>query len=157
MDKRTAALVAVAGVVAAGAIGARFSPADSRTGLWYATLNKPDFTPPGPAIGAAWGVLELLMAGAGYRLLRARRSGARSTALAGWAGTLAGLAGYPFLFFGQKRLAASTGASAAMLASAVTTAIAARAADRSAAAMTLPLLAWLSFATFLSEEVWRRN
>ncbi|MBC7799290.1 MAG: tryptophan-rich sensory protein, partial [Gemmatimonadaceae bacterium] len=120
-------------------------------------LRKPPFTPPGPAIGAAWGVLELLLAGTGYRLLRRPPSDARNAAVGAWSLTLLGLAGYPWLFFRRKRLAASTVASGAMLLSAAGTAIAAREVDRPAAAMTVPLLLWLGFATLLSEELWRRN
>jgi len=43
----------------AGIIGAVFTtPAING---WYATLNKPSFTPPGSLIGAVWTVLFLLM------------------------------------------------------------------------------------------------
>jgi len=34
---------------------------------------------------------------------------------------------------------------------------AARESDPPSAAMTVPLLLWLGFATFLGEELWRRN
>jgi tryptophan-rich sensory protein len=70
---------------------------------------------------------------------------------------LLGLAGYPWLFFRQKQLGSSAVASASMLATALGTAAAARDVDPPAAAMTVPLTVWLGFATFLSEELWRRN
>jgi len=54
-------------------------------------------------------------------------------------------------------LGSSAVASAAMLAAALGTAAAARDVDRPAATMTVPLMLWLGFATFLSEELWRRN
>lgn len=157
MDKKSAAVVAVGSVLAAAALGARNGPQRPMTALWYASLRKPSYTPPGPAIGAAWGALELLLAGAGYRLLVAPRNEARSAAVGSWVLTLVGLAGYPWLFFRQKQLGSSTVASASMLAAAIGTAAAAREVDRPAAAMTLPLTMWLSFATLLSEELWRRN
>lgn len=157
MDKRGSALVAGAAVLTAAAVGARHGPQRPATGAWYALLRKPAYTPPGPVIGAAWGALELLLAGAGYRLLRARRTEARTAAVGAWSLTLLGLAGYPWLFFRQKRLTSSTVASGAMLASALGTAVAAREVDKPAAAMTVPLLLWLGFATVLSEEIWRRN
>ncbi len=157
MDKRLAALVAVGGVGVAGILGARNGPQRPMTALWYARLHKPDFTPPGPAIGAAWSVLELLLAASGYRLLRAPRSGARGVAVGTWALTLLGLAGYPFLFFRRKRLGASAVASGTMLAAAIGTAAASRTVDPKAAALTAPLTLWLAFATVLSEELWRRN
>lgn len=152
-----AALVAFAGVSAAGAAGAGNGPQRPTTALWYALLRKPPFTPPGPAVGAAWGLLEMSLVAIGYRLLRAPPGAARRAALGGWSLTLLGLAGYPWLFFGRKRLAASSAASGAMLASAVGMAAAARDIDRPAAVLSLPLIGWLGFATLLGEELWRRN
>jgi tryptophan-rich sensory protein len=157
MNKQAAAVVAVGSVLAAAALGARNGPQRPMTALWYASLRKPPLTPPGPVVGAAWGALELLLAGAGYRLLQARPGGARSAAVGSWALTLLGLAGYPWLFFRQKQLGSSAVASASMLAAALGTAAAARDVDPPAAAMTVPLTVWLGFATFLSEELWRRN
>lgn len=157
MDKRSAAAVAVGGVLVAAVLGARNGPQQPRAALWYARLDKPRFTPPGPVIGAAWGALELLLAGSGYRLLQARGTEARTAAIGSWALTLVGLAGYPWLFFRRKQLGESTVASASMLAAALGTVAAACEVDRQAALMTVPLTLWLSFATLLSEELWRRN
>jgi tryptophan-rich sensory protein len=98
-----------------------------------------------------------LLAGSGYRLLRAAPSTARITALSGWGLTLLGLAGYPWLFFRKRRLGMSALVAGAMMASAATTALAARKVDGPAAALTTPLIAWLAFATLLSAELLRRN
>ncbi len=157
MDRNTSALVAAAAVLAAAVTGARNGPQRPSTAAWYALLRKPGYTPPGPLIGAAWTVLETLLAATGYRLLRAPTTATRNAALGAWGLTLTGLAGYPWLFFRRKRLASSTAAAGAMLASATGLAYAAREVDRPAAAMTVPLLLWLGFATVLSEELWRRN
>ena len=157
MNKTESAAIAGGLVLVAGALGARNGPQRPVTAAWYALLRKPAYTPPGPLIGGVWGVLELLLACAGYRLLRHGSTPARTAAVGGWMLTLAGLAGYPWLFFREKRLASSTGASAAMLAAAAGTAVAARSVDRPAMAMTVPLCLWLGFATVLSEELWRRN
>jgi tryptophan-rich sensory protein len=108
-------------------------------------------------IGPVWITLEVLLATTGYRLLRAPSTPLRAAAVASWGMTLVGLAGYPWLFFRKKRLAASALTSASMLVSATGLAVAAREVDKPAAAMTVPLMAWLSFATLLSEELWRRN
>ena len=157
MNRKTSAFVACAAVMTAGLIGAQNGPQRPTTALWYGLLRKPGYTPPGPLIGAAWSALELLLVGTGYRLLRAPRTNARNVAIGAWSLTLAGLAGYPWLFFRQKRLASSSVAAGTMLASAVGMAVAARKVDKPAAAMAAPLLLWLSFATVLSEELWRRN
>jgi tryptophan-rich sensory protein len=157
MNKSNAALVAGSAVLAAAVLGARQGPQQPRNALWYARLRKPDYTPPGPVIGATWGVLETLLVAAGYRLLRLPDSPPREKALAAWACSLIGLAAFPYLFFRRKRLGQSTAASAAMLAAAVGTALHAREVDGPAAAMTVPLLGWVAFATVLSGDLYRRN
>ena len=157
VNRTTSALVSGIAVVSAAAIGAQNGPHQPATAAWYALLRKPAPTPPGPAIAGAWGLLEILLSLTGYKLLRASQSGSRNAALCTWLLTLAGLAGYPWLFFARKRLAASTAASSAMLASATGLAIAARRVDKPAAMMTVPLLLWLGYASLLSEELWRRN
>jgi len=157
MNKAGSATLAGAAVLGAGAVGARNGPQNPATALWYGRLHKPRYTPPGPLIGVAWTVLEGLLVVTGYRLLRAPKTTSRGVALAAWSATLLGLGGYPWLFFGKRRLASSTAASGAMLLSAAALAAAAEKVDRPAAAMTVPLLLWLTFATVLSEELWRKN
>ena len=142
MGKAKTALVASTAVFTAAAFGASNGPGRPLTALWYALLRKPDYTPPGSVVGPVWITLELLLAAAGYRLMRAPSTPGRSAAMFSWAATLAGLAGYPWLFFRQKRLAASALASGTMLASATGLAVAARGVDRPAAVsythLTLP-------------------
>ena len=92
MDKTASALISGTAVLLAATVGAPQWAAAPRRCIWYARLRKPGFTPPGPVVGAAWSVLELLLAAAGYRLLQARRGPSRSMAVGTWALTLAGLA-----------------------------------------------------------------
>ena len=157
MNKTASACIATIAVVVCGLVGGANGPQQPRAAAWYLRLRKPSYTPPGPAIGGTWGILEGLLVASGYRLLRARSSPARTIALGGWGLTLLGLAGFPWLFFRERRLAASTLAAGAMLASAATSAIAARKVDGGAAELTTPVIAWLAFATLLSEELFRKN
>ena len=157
MDKTASALVSAGAVLTAATLGARNGPQRPATAVWYALLRKPSYTPPGPAIGAVWGVLEVLLAGTGYRLLQAKPGDARNAAVGAWGATLLGLAGFPYLFFREKKLASSTVASGAMLVTALGTVVAAREVDKPAAAMTVPLTLWVGFATVLSAQLWRRN
>lgn len=157
MRSKSAALLAGGAVFAAALIGAQRGPQHPRTALWYASLRKPSFTPPDPAIGAAWAVLDTLISISGYRLLRAPPSPARSTALTSWALSVAGIAGYPWVFFGRKELGESTAVVGAMLVSASTYVVASTQVDRPAAALGIPLVLWVGFAGLLSEELWRRN
>lgn len=157
MRSQTAALIAGSAVFAAALIGSRRGPQHPRTALWYASLRKPSYTPPGPAIGAAWAVLDTLLSVSGYRLLKSPPSTARTTALTSWSLSVAGIAGYPWVFFGRKRLGESAVVVGAMLASASAYVAAAERVDRPAAAMGIPLVLWVGFAGLLSEELWRRN
>ena len=157
MVKTTALASSIGAVLVAGTVGGRFGPQRPDRAVWYARLRKPSYTPPGPVIGLAWGVLDSLLCVTGYRLLSRPSGPARNIAVGAWGMTLAGLAGYPALFFGARSLGGSLTASAGMLAAAATASAAASQVDRTAAAANLPLVGWTAFATLLSEEVWRRN
>jgi translocator protein len=157
MNKIAAASLSTGAVVAANLVGQRFGPQHPRTALWYASLRKPSYTPPGPVIGVAWTVLDALLCVAGYRLLTARPGPMRTAAVAAWGLDVLGLAGFPWVFFGRKKLGASTAVSGGMLASAAAAVSTAACVDPIAAAAEVPLVAWLGFATLLSEEIWRRN
>lgn len=157
MNTKASAWTAGLAVAVCGVLGSLNGPQQPRAAIWYLRLRKPGFTPPGPAIGATWGILEILLVISGYRLLRRRSSARRTLALGGWTLTLAGLAGFPWVFFRERRLGASTLVAGAMLASAATTAVAAWEVDAPAAELTTPLIGWLAFATLLSGELRRRN
>jgi benzodiazapine receptor len=156
--KQTTALTLAVGAVATAAlIGGNFGPQRPLAGAWYAALRKPPYTPPGRAVGAVWGVLDVLLCVTGYRLLTSRASIGRAVALTCWLGDLAGLAGFPAIFFGGRKLGASTSTAAAMFASATATSATAAHVDPVAAVASTPLVLWTAFATLLSEELWRRN
>ena len=155
-----AALGAVAGAMALTAwSGRRFSPTlnHPRTRRWYRLLDKPGFTPPGPAFGGAWGVIELILGYGGYRLLRRPSSPARNAAAALWLANNLAIAGWSALFFGRRALGPSALVAGGMIAVAGGYAAVAARTDRTAAVTALPLMGWLGFATLLAEEVWRRN
>ncbi len=159
MQKNVAA--AVAAVAAVGALlgGSQFNPGPQhpRTALWYARLEKPGFTPPGPVFGVAWTALDGLLAYTGYRLLSRSPSTARRFALAAWLLTLFGIPAFSWRFFGARQADEALGVSATMLASAAGLTAAASQVDRNATVASIPLIGWLIFATVLQEEVWRRN
>ena len=61
------------------------------------------------------------------------------------------------MFFGQKALGWATVESAALGASAVSYVSAACEVDRTAGRLGIPLALWVTFATLLSEIIWRKN
>ena len=157
MNRSAAALVSVASVATAAVVGGRYGPQRPREAVWYGSLRKPSITPPGYAIGITWGVLETLLCVTGYRMLTRPGSAARTTALTGWWATLGGLAGFQAVFFGRKKLGASTAVAVGMLASTSVTALSAARADTVSAVAMTPLVLWTALAALLSEEVWRWN
>ena len=157
MRNLTAIAASGLAVATCAAVGTLNGPQRPSRALWYVALRKPEATPPGPVVGATWGVLETLLAVSGHRLLREPRSSRRDAALAGWGVVLLGLAGFPYLFFRERRVGAATATAGVMLAASATAVVAARPVDRTAAALLVPVTAWLAFATALSANLWRSN
>nr|WP_183984123.1 TspO/MBR family protein [Sphingomonas jinjuensis] len=157
---RLAALTAVAAMLGASAlVGRRNAPDGTHPGIrrWYRKLDKPGYTPPDAVFGAVWPVLETGLAVGGYRLLRQPSSPARNTALGLWLVNGAMIGGWTQLFFREHRLGASAAASGAMVATGAAYVAAAARVDRPAAAVAVPFVAWLGFATLLAGRIWRDN
>ena len=154
-----AAGLALGVVFASLMVGQRSSPGPDhpRTKRWYRRLEKPDFTPPMPVFPIAWTAIEAALAYGGYRLLRSESSPERTTALALWITNQVGIAGWSEIFFGHRSPGWGTIASAGLGANAVGYVVTARHTDEVASTLGVPLVAWIAFATLLSEEIWRKN
>ena len=159
MSPMLAAGLAIGAVTAALLIGKRAGPTPDhpRTMLWYGSLEKPGFTPPSPVYPIAWTGIQAALAYAGYRLMRAKSSPQRTAALVLWTANQVGIGGWSEIFFGQRAPGLGTVVSAALGAGAVGYVATAEKVDSIAAKLGLPLVAWVAFATLLSEEIWRRN
>jgi len=90
-------------VAAAGWLGARYSPRDLRTRLWYKRLEKPSYNPPNYVFPIVWASLYSLIAISGWRVWREEDSPERARALRLWAMQLATNAEWTRLFFGEHR------------------------------------------------------
>ena len=119
-------------------------------------MEKPNFTPPAPVYGIAWTGIQAALAYGGYRLLRRPSSPARTRALSLWGINQAAIAGWSEIFFGLRAPGAGTLAAGVMVGTAAAYVVAASREDDQAAAAGVPLVLWVSFATLLAEEVWRR-
>lgn len=159
LSPRSASGLAVGVVAAALLLGGRSrpSPDQPRTKRWYDRLRKPGFTPPSPVFALAWPVIQAAQAYSGYKLLRLPASPERNAAIAFWSVNQVGVAGWSEVFFGQRAPGWATIGSAALGGSAIGHVVAARQVDARAAIAGMPLVAWVSFATLLAEEVWRQN
>jgi benzodiazapine receptor len=154
--KRSATVgVAVAAVTTAALIGGRFGPQNRKAAVWYGVASQAFIHTSRTGDRRVWAVLEILLCITGYRLLTSCPGRTGVVALTCWFTDLAGLAGFPATFFGSKRLGATV--ATALFASATATAATSAGVDPIAGVAATPLVLWTAFATFLSEELWRRN
>jgi tryptophan-rich sensory protein len=143
---------ATAGVAALGAL-ASGAPARSP---WLRTLRRPPRRPPSAVFGPIWTALHALVATSGYRVWRTH-SVARDRALALWGAQLALHAAWSPLFFGARRPRAALAVLSALAPAAAAYAWTARRADRKAAALAIPFVAWTGFALSLNADLARRS
>ncbi len=125
---------------------------------WYPTLEKPPFNPPNWIFGPVWTTLYLLMGIAQYQV--AQRGGHSEPARrAQWIyGLQLGLNTlWSVLFFGRRSPAAALVGIAALWVAVLLTILTFAQISRRAAALLVPYLLWVSFASLLNEEIWRRN
>jgi tryptophan-rich sensory protein len=128
-------------------------------GDWYASLAKPDWTPPTWVFGPAWTILYVMMALAAWRLWRRRHARPRESrrALALFAVQLALNLAWTPVFFGMQRPDLALLVIVLLWAAIAATIVAAWRACRTAAALLVPYLAWVTFATALNMAIWRLN
>lgn len=114
-------------------------PADAARGNWL--------LPPGWVVGAVWMVLLSLLAVAYWWLASAEEPDARR--LAPWVVVLIAFClAYPFYTFGFRSIAMAIIGDVATIAGAAVLARRARRSSRLASALILPVVVWVSYATF---------
>jgi tryptophan-rich sensory protein len=148
----------VGSALAAGAIGAVFSPAASSAArLWYAALAKPGWTPPNSWFGPVWTALYVLMGIAAWLIWRERYHRGRNAALAAYGIQLLLNAAWAPLFFGARNIGAGLFVIVALWL-AIAWTVREFAAVKAAAAMLLgPYLVWVGFASWLNLSIWKLN
>jgi tryptophan-rich sensory protein len=151
-------ILALVGFIAAsftaGAIGSWATFPHVRT--WYPLLNKPDWNPPGWVFGPVWSLLYVLMGVAIWRAWRAGGPAARGL-VAGYFLQLGLNALWSVLFFGLKQPAWALVDIIALWGLLVWLLVGLGRTDRVAAALWLPYVVWVSFATVLNLAIVRLN
>jgi benzodiazapine receptor len=148
------ALAFVVGCEAVGLAGAAVTNPGSD---WYRALAKPPFQPPAWVFGPAWTLLYALMGLAAWRVWRRRPAPGVRRALGLFAAQLALNAAWSPVFFGAHAIGVALAILVALTALVAWTIVAFRRVDRPAAALMLPYLAWLLFATTLNASILRLN
>jgi tryptophan-rich sensory protein len=124
---------------------------------WYPTLAKPAFTPPSWVFGPVWTTLYLLMGVALYLVWRSDRGRVRRVALAAFGVQLVLNAAWSLVFFGSREIFGGLVVIVALLAVILATMALFARIDRRAAALLVPYLLWVGFATALNYELWQLN
>lgn len=145
-----ALLVFLALVAGAAAVGAQFQP-----GAWYAALAKPDWTPPNWLFAPVWTALYVAIATSGWLVWR--RTPRVGAPLALWAAQLVLNAAWSWLFFGLHRPGLAVADIVVLLAAIAGFIVASRRVSPAAAALFVPYLLWVAFATALNVAIWRLN
>ncbi|UPV72922.1 tryptophan-rich sensory protein [Halorussus limi] len=124
---------------------------------WYPTLAKPGFTPPSWLFGPVWTALYLLMGVALYLVWRSDGGRLRRVALAAFGVQLVLNAAWTLVFFGTQAIFGGLVVILVLLAAILATIGAFARIDRRAAALLVPYLLWVGFATALNLQIWRLN
>lgn len=145
----------------AGAIGG-IATAPAIPG-WYASLSKPDFTPPNWVFGPAWTALYIMMGISAYLVYeercRAKGAGllAANNALALFGAQLALNILWSLLFFGMHSPLYGLACIMALWLAIAATIWKFYPISRNAALLLVPYILWVSFASALNYYVWMLN
>ena len=160
-DRRDALLIAAAAVAVnlVGAVGVPFTATGS---AWFAGLDLPGFYPPSWAFGVVWPILYALLGVAAALVYFAGRDGEAPTgrvrtALALFGVQLAVNVAWSPVFWGLERPDLGLVVLFALLPLVAATIAAFDRIDRRAAALLVPYLAWVCFATALNYGIWALN
>ncbi|RXT46197.1 hypothetical protein B6S44_25550 [Bosea sp. Tri-44] len=150
-------LIAILPVAAASLIGSAVTV--PQIPGWYAGLAKPPFNPPNWLFAPVWTALFALMALAAFRVLRLPNGmPGRAQALLAYHIQLALNMLWSCVFFGLNSPAGGLVVIALLLAAMIwTMRCFAWLGDRLSAALFVPYLAWVSFASLLNASIWWLN
>lgn len=123
---------------------------------WYPALEKSTLTPPGYVFGIVWTILYIVMAVAAWRIWRKERT-LNSAALRIWLMQLVTGLLWTSTFFGMRMAHEGLVIIACLWMLVLLTLRRFVAIDRLAAGLMVPLLLWVSFATYLNAMIVHLN
>lgn len=150
--------VAILASLVVGASGSVFTAMGMES--WYPALQQPDVAPPDWVFGPVWTTLFVLMGTAAWLVWRAVGGGrdrAAKLALAVFALQFLVNVAWSAAFFGLQSIEAGLVVVAVLLVAILATMVAFARVDRRAAALLVPYLAWVTFATYLNYQFWVLN
>lgn len=151
--KKTLSLIGwLAGSVAAGLVGSRFTP-----GPWYDALVKPSWTPPDWVFAPVWTVLYVLMGVAAWLVWRKAGFAGACTALSLFIAQLALNALWSYLFFGANRIDLALFEIIVLWGVILVLQLRFWQEVRMAGLLMLPYMLWVGFAVCLNFALWQMN
>ena len=149
------AALAVTAVVAAAVLGQIATYPNLAP--WYANLAKPGFNPPDAVFAPVWTALYVLMAFAGWRVLRLPPSPARRAALLLYAAQLALNVAWSWMFFAAHSPLLGLVDVIPQWLVILAAIVAFNRVDRPAAVCLAPLAVWVGYAAVLNVAIWWLN
>ena len=138
-----------------GGLGAFFTSPEISG--WYANIQKPSFNPPNWIFGPVWTILFTLMGISLWLTLKSEDSAARKTALITFTVQLVLNSAWPFLFFKLHSPWAGLIEITFLWFAILFWILRTYSVSKSAALISIPYLAWVSFASFLNFWIWKLN
>ncbi|MGB8707334.1 MAG: TspO/MBR family protein [Dehalococcoidia bacterium] len=149
-------IICIVACLAAGAIGSIFTRSDIPT--WYATLEKPAFTPPNWLFAPAWTLLYILMGTAAFLVWRKGLENRQvRTALIVFLVQLILNALWSVVFFGLESPLCGLIVISILWIAILVTAINFFKISRVASVLMWPYLLWVTFAAVLNSSIWLLN
>lgn len=153
--KLPALLVFLAASFTVAAVGGAATASSVQS--WYLTLHKPSWNPPSWVFGPVWTTLYVMMSVAAWRVWRRQEGATARTTLIFFSAQLTLNLLWSVLFFGLRQ--PGWAFVEVLMLWALLVAILRRfwPADRLAAALWAPYVAWVSFASVLNGTIWWLN
>jgi tryptophan-rich sensory protein len=127
---------------------------------WYRTIKRPEWNSPDQVFGPVWTTLYATMGVALVRILGSDTDAdqaVRNVGLSLFALQLGLNGAWSWVFFAEHELGGALLVSIALWLALAATIAAFERTRRGAGILLLPYLAWVSFATLLTAEIWRLN
>jgi tryptophan-rich sensory protein len=124
---------------------------------WYPSLRKPSWTPPDRVFGPVWTALYASMAVAAWLVWRARGLAGARVPLGLFALQLGLNVAWSVLFFALRSPGLAFGEVVLLWWAILATLLAFGRSSRAAAALMVPYLLWVTFASALNFAIWRLN
>jgi len=147
-------LASIVLVMAVGLAGSLFTAPNINS--WYATLNKPSFSPPNYLFAPVWTTLFILIGIALYLLWNSKKK-EKTVALYLFFAQMVLNFFWSYIFFGQKQIGWALAEIIILLIVIVACIIYFGRISKTAALLFIPYLLWVSFASILNYQVFVLN